>query len=44
MVKEAIEVIKTNEGKNVECKCVLKNKLIVFTCYLKLFFTLNYII
>ena len=32
------------ESKKVKWRCILKNKLIVFTYYLKLFFTLNHII
>ena len=44
VVKKIVEVIKTNESKKVKCKYRFKNKLIIFTYYLKLFFTLNYII
>ena len=43
VAKEIMEVItKVNGGKKVIWRCGLKNKLIVFIYYLKLFFTLRY--
>ena len=44
VVKEIVEVIRTKGNKNVKWRYKLKNKLIVFTNYLKLFFTLNHTI
>ena len=44
VVKEIVEVIRTKMNKNVKWRYKLKNKLIVFTNYLKLFFTLNHTI
>ena len=40
IVNEIVELTKANRGKRVKWKCGLENKLIVFTYYLKLFFTL----
>ena len=39
-----MKAIRINESKKGEWKYELKNKLIGFTYYLKLFFTLNYTI
>ena len=39
-----MKVIRIKEGKNVKWRYGFKNKLIVFTYHLKLFFTLNHII
>ena len=39
-----MEVIRIKEDKNVKWRYGLKNKLIVFTYHLKLFFTLNHTI
>ena len=36
---EIMEAIRANENKKVKWRCELKNKLIIFTYYLKLFFT-----
>ena len=44
VAKEIVEVIRTKGNKNVKWRYKLKNKLIVFTNYLKLFFTLNHTI
>ena len=44
VAKEIVEVIRTKRNKNVKWRYKLKNKLIVFTNYLKLFFTLNHTI
>ena len=44
VVKGVVKIIRTNHGKKVKWKCRLKNKLIVFTYYLKLFLTLSHII
>ena len=44
VAKEIVEVIRTKMNKNVKWRYKLKNKLIVFTNYLKLFFTLNHTI
>ena len=44
VVKGIIEVIKINKDKNIKWIYGLKNKLIIFTYYLKLFFTLNHTI
>ena len=37
-----MKVIKTNKIKKVKWKYELKNKLIIYRYYLKLFLTLNY--
>ena len=39
VVKETVDVIKTNKSKKVKQIYKLKNKLIVFTYYLNFFFT-----
>ena len=39
-----MKVTKANKGKNIKWKYELKNKLIVFTYYLKLFFSLSHTI
>ena len=39
-----MKTIMTNKDKKVKWKCRLKNKLIVFIYYLKLFLTLTHII
>ena len=44
MTKKIIEISMTNEGKKVKLRCEFKNKLIIFTYYLKLFFILSYTI
>ena len=44
IVKEFIEVIRTNKYKNIKWRCEIKNKLNIFTYYLNLFLTLNYTI
>ena len=44
IVKEIMKVIKINEDKKIKWKYGFKNKLIVFTYYLKLFFSLNHTI
>ena len=44
VVKEIIKIIRVNKDKRVKWKCEVKNKLIIFTYYLKLFFTLSYTI
>ena len=44
IIKEIVEVIITNNGKKIKQRYGLKNKLIIFTSYSKLFFTLIYII
>ena len=42
--KEIVEIIKSNGVKKVKWRYIFKNKLIIFTYYLKLFFTLNCVI
>ena len=42
ITKKIMKVVRINKGKNVKWKYKLKNNLIVFTYYLKLFFTLSY--
>ena len=44
MTKEIVELIKANENKKIKKKFGLKNELIVFIYYLKLFFTLSHTI
>ena len=44
VAKEIMKVIRINGDKNVKWKYELKNKLIVFTYYLKLFFILSHTI
>ena len=44
VAKEIAEVTRANESKKVNGKYWVKNKLIIFTYYLKLFLTLSYII
>ena len=44
VVKEIVNVIRANKNKKVKWRCELKNKLINFTYYLKLFFILSYTI
>ena len=44
IVKEVVNVIRINDGKNVKWKYALKNKLIIFTYYLKLFLILSHTI
>ena len=44
IVKEIVEIIRTNGYQKVKWKCGLNNKLIIFIYYLKLFFTLNHTI
>ena len=44
MTKEIVEINMTNEGKKVKLRYEFKNKLIIFTYYLKLFFILSYTI
>ena len=44
MTKEIVEINMTNEGKKIKLRCEFKNKLIIFTYYLKLFFILSYTI
>ena len=39
-----VEVTKINKSKKIKWNCELKNKLIIFTYYLKLFFILSFII
>ena len=42
VVKEIVKVIKANEYKKIKWRYELKNKLIIFTYYLKLFFIGNH--
>ena len=44
IAKNIVEVIRANTDKNVKIKIWLKNKLIVFTDYLMLFFILSHTI
>ena len=44
IVKEIVEIIRTNGYQKVKWKCGLNNKLIIFIYHLKLFFTLNHTI
>ena len=44
VVKEIVKIIGVNNDKKVKWKCQIKNKLIVFIYYLKLFFTLSHTI
>ena len=44
VAKEIVEVIKANGDKKVKYKCQLKNELIIFTYYLKLFLALSHTI
>ena len=44
VVKKIIEVLRIKRDKKVKWKYGLKNKLIGFTYYLKLFFALNHTI
>ena len=44
VTKEIVDVTKINEDKNIKWRNELKNKLIIFIYYLKLFFILSYII
>ena len=44
VIKKIVEVTRTNMGKKIKWRYKLKNKLIIFIYYLKLFFTLNHII
>ena len=44
VIKEIVDVIKVNEDKKVQWKYEVKNKLIIFTYYLKLFLILSYTI
>ena len=41
IAKKIVEVIITNEGKNIKWRFRLNNKLIIFTYYLKWFLTLS---
>ena len=38
VVKDIVDVIKSNEDKNIKWICGLKNKWILFTYYLKVIF------
>ena len=38
VTKQIVEVIKTNENKNIKWRYKINNKLIIFIYYLKLFF------
>ena len=42
--KKIMKIIRINKDKNVKWRCGVKNKLIIFTYYSKLFFTLSHII
>ena len=44
VVNDIIDVTIVNDDKNIKWNYELKNKLIIFTYYLKLFFTLSYTI
>ena len=44
VVNEITEVTRANEGKEIKWIFEFKNKLIIFTYYLKSFLTLNYTI
>ena len=42
--REIVEITRINEDKRVNWRCELKNKLIIFIYYLKLFLTLSHTI
>ena len=44
VTKKLVEISRTNRDKMIKLRCKLKNKLIIFTYYLELFFILSRII